>query len=73
MSTLVRLLRLRHAACKVCRLMHPSFKEALGLSDEDAAPVHLDVGRRFVRTSFESGSREATAVEKKVQDCAWHG
>jgi len=44
-----------------------AFKEALGISDEEAAPVHLDVGRRFMRSSFESGSREATAVEKKVR------
>ena len=42
------------------------FKEALGLSDEDAAPVHLDVGRRFIRSSYEAGSREANAAEKQV-------
>jgi Chloroplast envelope transporter len=64
-------LRAAHGAC--CLLLRHSFKDALGLSDEDAAPVHLDVGRRFVRSSFESGSREATAVEKKVPGRAPHG
>ena len=47
-----------------------AFKEALGLTDADAAPVHLDVGRRLVRSSYEAGSREANALEKKV--CATH-
>ena len=44
-----------------------AFKQALGLSDVDAAPVHLDVGRRLVRSSYEAGSREANALEKKVR------
>lgn len=43
-----------------------AFKEALGLTDTDAAPVHLDVGRRFVRSSYEAGSREANALERKT-------
>lgn len=47
-----------------------AFKEAVGLSDTDAAPVHLDVGRRLVRSSYEAGSREANALEKKVRRSA---
>jgi hypothetical protein len=34
-----------------------NFKNALGLSDEDAAPVHIDVGRRVLRGRLEAGSR----------------
>ena len=34
-----------------------SFKQALGLSDTDAAPVHIDVGRRVLRGRLEAGSR----------------
>lgn len=33
------------------------FKNALGLTDEDAAPVHIDVGRRVLRGRLEAGSR----------------
>lgn len=35
------------------------FKEALGLSDEDAAPVHIDVGRRLSRQGFEIKDRQS--------------
>lgn len=42
------------------------FKEALSLSDEDAAPVHLDVGRRFLRQRFEAGNKNQDAEERKV-------
>ena len=34
-----------------------AFKEALGLSDEDAAPAHIDVGRRIMRSRFEASTR----------------
>lgn len=34
-----------------------NFKDALGLTDEDAAPVHIDVGRRILRGRLEAGSR----------------
>lgn len=34
-----------------------NFKNALGLTDEDAAPVHIDVGRRVLRGRLEAGSR----------------
>lgn len=34
-----------------------AFKAALGLSDVDAAPVHMDVGRRILRSRIEAGSR----------------
>lgn len=43
-----------------------AFKVALGLSDEDAAPVHLDVGRRLTRLGAEAGSQEGGLLEKKV-------
>lgn len=43
-----------------------AFKSALGLSDEEAAPVHLDVGRRLTRLGAEAGSREGGLQEKKV-------
>ena len=33
------------------------FKDVLGLSDVDAAPVHLDVGRRILRGRMEAGTR----------------
>ena len=34
-----------------------NFKNALGLTDEEAAPVHIDVGRRVLRGRLESSSR----------------
>ena len=34
-----------------------NFKNALGLTDEDAAPVHIDVGRRVLRGRLESSTR----------------
>lgn len=34
-----------------------NFKAALGLPDVDAAPVHIDVGRRILRGRLEAGSR----------------
>ena len=34
-----------------------NFKNALGLTDEDAAPVHMDVGRRVLRGRLESSTR----------------
>jgi hypothetical protein len=39
-----------------------SFRDALGLTDEDAAPVHIDVGRRFMRARFEASSRAGDAA-----------
>ena len=30
--------------------------------------MHLDVGRRFIRSSYEAGSREANAAEKQVSE-----
>lgn len=45
-----------------------AFKAALGLSDEEAAPVHLDVGRRLTRLGAEAGSREGGLQEKKVSN-----
>ena len=38
-------------------LLIQNFKAALGLSDIDAAPVHIDVGRRILRGRMESGTR----------------
>ena len=34
-----------------------AFKDALGLTDEDAAPTHIDVGRRIMRSRFEASTR----------------
>jgi hypothetical protein len=39
-----------------------SFRDALGLTDEDAAPVHIDVGRRLSRDRAEAGSRAGAAA-----------
>ena len=39
-----------------------AFKAALGVDDEDAAPVHMDVGRRFMRARFEASSRAGDAA-----------
>ena len=40
-----------------CFLFLQNFKAALGLTDVDAAPVHIDVGRRILRGRMEAGSR----------------
>ncbi|CAD7702465.1 unnamed protein product [Ostreobium quekettii] len=42
-----------------------SFKDALGLGDEDAAAVHMDVGRRLARSRFEVGTKRAQAEQRK--------
>lgn len=44
-----------------------AFKESLGLSDEDAAPVHIEVGRRFMREGFETKDRGAAFEKRKVR------
>ncbi len=44
-----------------------AFKECLGLSDEDAAPVHIEVGRRFMREGFETKDRNAVFEKRKVR------
>lgn len=38
-----------------------AFKEALGLPDEDAAPAHIDVGRRIMRSRFEASTRSGNS------------
>lgn len=43
-----------------------SFKEALGITDEDAAAVHMDVGRRLSRLTFESENKGAEAEARKA-------
>ena len=43
-----------------------AFKTALGLSDEDAAPVHLDVGRRILRLRYEASSAKSDIQQRKV-------
>eukprot|EP00803_Ostreobium_quekettii_P003715 evm.model.scf_1083.2 EVM.evm.TU.scf_1083.2 scf_1083:24388-36797(-) len=43
-----------------------SFKDALGLGDEDAAAVHMDVGRRLARSRFEVGTKRAQAEQRKA-------
>lgn len=41
-----------------------AFKDALGLSFEDAAPAHIDVGRRFHRLSNESSKAQKDLYRK---------
>ncbi|GFR49409.1 hypothetical protein Agub_g11462 [Astrephomene gubernaculifera] len=43
-----------------------AFKEALGLADEDAAPVHIEVGRRLMREGFETKDRTQLFEKKKA-------
>lgn len=43
-----------------------AFKDALGLSDEDAAPVHIEVGRRLSRIGFEYKDRQAQFEQRKT-------
>ena len=43
-----------------------AFKDALGLSFEDAAPAHLDVGRRFHRLSNESSKAQKDHYRKVI-------
>ncbi|GMH36433.1 hypothetical protein BSKO_04301 [Bryopsis sp. KO-2023] len=43
-----------------------SFKEALAISDEDAAAVHMDVGRRLSRLTFESENKGAEAEARRA-------
>ena len=44
-----------------------AFKSALGISDEDAALVHMDVGRRLSRSTFESDTRTERSTSRKVR------
>lgn len=44
-----------------------AFKTALGLADEDAAPVHLDVGRRILRLRYEAGSSASDVQQRRVR------
>lgn len=43
-----------------------NFKAALGLSDVDAAPVHIDVGRRILRGRMEAGTRGEDIEARKT-------
>ena len=43
-----------------------AFKSTLGLTDEDAAPAHVDVGRRILRERYEAGSKDTEAEGRKV-------
>eukprot|EP00210_Caulerpa_lentillifera_P002696 g2576.t1 len=43
-----------------------SFKTALGLTDEEAALVHMDVGRRLSRSAFETESRADKTTSRKA-------
>ena len=47
-------------------LLIQNFKSALGLSDVDAAPVHMDVGRRVLRGRMESSSRGEDIEARKT-------
>ena len=44
-----------------------ALKEALGLSDEDAAPAHIDVARRLYRQGFETKDRQQQFEQRKVK------
>ncbi len=58
---------LPHYKCADCRGDEAdrikAFKDAIGLADEDAAPVHIDVGRRIMRSRFEAGSRSGSSEQ----------
>lgn len=43
------------------------FKDVLGLSPEDAAAAHIDVGRRFLRLANEAGGRGAKGEYRKAR------
>ena len=43
-----------------------AFKDALGLSDEEAAPVFIDVGRRLSRARFEVDDRQGQFEQRKA-------
>jgi hypothetical protein len=43
-----------------------AFKDALGLSDEEAAPAHLEVAQRMYRQGFESKDRQQQFDQRKV-------
>ena len=43
-----------------------AFKDALGLADEDAAPVHIDAGRRLMRSRLEAGSRGGDFEQRRA-------
>jgi len=43
-----------------------AFKDALGLADEDAAPVHIDAGRRLMRSRLEAGTRGADVEQRRA-------
>lgn len=43
-----------------------TLKDALGLSDEDAASAHLDVGRRLYRQGFETKDRQQQFEQRKA-------
>ncbi len=44
-----------------------NFKDALGLENKDAAAVHIDVGRRVLRSRIEAGSRNEDIEARKVR------
>mmetsp|Transcript_30974 Transcript_30974/g.68639 ORF Transcript_30974/g.68639 Transcript_30974/m.68639 type:complete len:1037 (+) Transcript_30974:146-3256(+) len=43
-----------------------ALKDALGLSDEDAAPAHIDVARRLYRQGFETKDRQQQFEQRKA-------
>ncbi|GAQ87464.1 chloroplast inner envelope translocon protein [Klebsormidium nitens] len=43
-----------------------AFKDALGLEDADAAPVHIELGRRIHRSRMETGDRELATAERRA-------
>jgi len=43
-----------------------AFKNALGLSDEDAAPVHIEVARRLFRQGYETKDRAMQFEQRKA-------
>lgn len=46
--------------------MISQFKAGLGLEDEDAAGVHIEIGRRIFRQRMETGDKGAAIEERKT-------
>jgi hypothetical protein len=43
-----------------------AFKNAIGMEDADAAPVHIEVGRRIFRSRMEQGDRDSATAERRA-------
>ena len=50
-----------------------SLKEALGLSDEEAAPAHLEVAQKLYKQGFETKDRQTQFENRKVRLVQYRG